>query len=376
MVSSSTYKCGSCSADFVSLDLLKEHHKTPWHRYNLKRKLAEKPPISLDAFTRKLTLLQETGIKAKGTDHLKKPISLATAPVPPAGDVKKTDQDGILPAKSARPYLEKTMSERDSLFDSQSFSSLEENISYMEKKYSLYIPNREYLVDLPGLIKYLGQKVSLGHQCLFCNRPFQSTRAVQNHMISKGHTSIGTHTEEQMEELESYYDYSESYRELNLPSSNVHRTSGVLQHHSDTDEGWETDNDDDDDDEDEEHRDSSKHDFEQLLLQHGLKRAHINDIGNLILPNGSEVAHRSLAYVYRQRHSSRHDAPCIRLALQQAKQKRALAQIGDFKMNAYAHNGACQTAYLDRARQRFDLRIGTKNNKLQRIIRRAEKYFI
>lgn len=34
-------------------------------------------------------------------------------------------------------------------------------------------------------------------------------------MISKGHTSIGTNTDEQEEELEPFYDYTQSYKEVN-----------------------------------------------------------------------------------------------------------------------------------------------------------------
>ncbi|KAJ3020579.1 hypothetical protein HKX48_000600 [Thoreauomyces humboldtii] len=42
--------CGTCSATFTSPDEMRPHFKSDWHRYNLKRKLADRASISEDAF--------------------------------------------------------------------------------------------------------------------------------------------------------------------------------------------------------------------------------------------------------------------------------------------------------------------------------------
>ena len=46
--------CLTCSVAFVSADLQRDHYKTDWHRYNLKRKVAEMAPVTLEAFENKM----------------------------------------------------------------------------------------------------------------------------------------------------------------------------------------------------------------------------------------------------------------------------------------------------------------------------------
>ena len=46
--------CLACAAAFSTPAEQKEHYRSDWHRYNLKRKLAELPPISADGFARRL----------------------------------------------------------------------------------------------------------------------------------------------------------------------------------------------------------------------------------------------------------------------------------------------------------------------------------
>ncbi|XP_004523676.1 zinc finger protein 622 [Ceratitis capitata] len=56
----STYTCINCCVKFASADLQRDHYKTDWHRYNLKRRVAELPPVSAEAFQdRVLRLRQE-----------------------------------------------------------------------------------------------------------------------------------------------------------------------------------------------------------------------------------------------------------------------------------------------------------------------------
>lgn len=53
-----TYTCITCRVMFADKDgaagcaaeLQKEHYKTDWHRYNLKRKVADLPPVTAENF--------------------------------------------------------------------------------------------------------------------------------------------------------------------------------------------------------------------------------------------------------------------------------------------------------------------------------------
>ena len=61
------------------------------------------------------------------------------------------------------------------------------NMEHMTRVHSFFIPDFDYLTDLEGFIKYLGEKISIGLTCLYCNgkgRSFYSLEAVQAHMVS------------------------------------------------------------------------------------------------------------------------------------------------------------------------------------------------
>ena len=48
------YTCLACSVIFSDAEIQRYHYKTDWHRYNLKRKIAELPPVTEEEFQRKL----------------------------------------------------------------------------------------------------------------------------------------------------------------------------------------------------------------------------------------------------------------------------------------------------------------------------------
>jgi len=56
---SGSFTCISCLVAFDSGDDQRNHYKTDWHRYNLKRKVAEMQPITQDEFAKRLVMQQE-----------------------------------------------------------------------------------------------------------------------------------------------------------------------------------------------------------------------------------------------------------------------------------------------------------------------------
>ena len=46
----SSYTCISCRVAFSDGEVQRAHYKTDWHRYNLKRKVAEMPPVTAENF--------------------------------------------------------------------------------------------------------------------------------------------------------------------------------------------------------------------------------------------------------------------------------------------------------------------------------------
>ena len=49
-----SFTCISCRVAFGDADLQRAHYKTDWHRYNLKRKVAELPPVTAEVFQQKV----------------------------------------------------------------------------------------------------------------------------------------------------------------------------------------------------------------------------------------------------------------------------------------------------------------------------------
>lgn len=139
------------------------------------------------------------------------------------------------------------------LFCNQKSVSLESSLEHMSSQHSFFIPDSEYVVDIEGLVTYIGERVGQGHICMWCGhlgRQFPSTEAVQKHMLDKGHCKM-FHEGEVLLEYSDFYDYSTSYPEGGNANEEV-----------------------------------------ELNV--------INDSGfELVLPSGSTIGHRSLNRYYR-----------------------------------------------------------------------------
>lgn len=215
------------------------------------------------------------------------------------------------------------------------------NVSHMTKAHGLFIPERSYLADLEGLISYLGQKLLLGNQCLYCNKTKGGLEGVRTHMRDKGHTMLGFETEEQQVELGQFYDFRGSYSDVEdnedsddegakeserrgFKPNYVVRKEGEVENDewegvSDGGEGWETDSSASSLDSTElcavpidhstghsskSHGKSEKHHMQDGWHSHAHSHAHVHavyhDDFELHLPSGRSVGHRSLNRYYRQ----------------------------------------------------------------------------
>jgi pre-60S factor REI1 len=187
-----------------------------------------------------------------------------------------------------------------SLFDSHTSASPAANLKYMESKYSFYLPDREYCVDLEGFLGYCNEKVRWGNICLYCQKQFGSTDGVVKHMKDKAHCKVQYERGVDQEEFDVFYDFSEANREFlgesAKPTDNV-----------EDDEEWE---DVEDDDGEGEWEDASMEDgeqgddddlyaaYESEIATHGFD---ITPLGELVFPDGRIVGHRGLARYYKQR---------------------------------------------------------------------------
>jgi len=308
------FTCITCSIGFHEADLQREHYKTDWHRYNLKRKVAVLPPVSKADFDGRLAKHAADQAKANETDskgyclacnkkfstekaydnHIKSKKHVEAAL---QFDKKENKMEIIENQKNRKLALEeekRNQSERvegeedmdddeieevdsdewdeedsdpiprtDCFFCMHHSSTLEKNAIHMSTEHSFFIPDVDFLVDLPGLFEYLGAKVGQGHMCLWCNekaRNFRSCSAVQKHMVDKGHCRL-MHEGDAIVEFADFYDYSSSY-----PDEEKERNEEC----------------------------TTKPDGEVDLTR-------LDDTGyELVLPSGAKVGHRSLMRYYRQ----------------------------------------------------------------------------
>jgi len=245
--------CLACQVGFKDADLHRLHFKGDWHRYNLKRKVANLPTVSAQEFeTRKAfheTKPGESDTKECGTyciacrknfgtskayeNHVnsKKHKEMLLKVGPEKLNAVKSNATNSLQNKEEEEESDMEVEEVDSdewedfeedpipvtdcLFCSKQSSRMEDNIRHMTEVHSFFIPDPEFLIDPQGLIEYLGAKVGQGMMCLWCcdaSKQYTSLQAVQKHMLDKGHNKI-KHEGPTLLEYADYYDYTSSYPE-------------------------------------------------------------------------------------------------------------------------------------------------------------------
>ena len=252
------------------------HYKTEFHRFNLRRKVAGLPHISQAVFDEKVKQVEtEKNLKNAtpeaqyckvcrkkfGTpnafkSHLssKRHVQLeqqaksspadssVTSPLqspevssPLADD--DTSSSATPPPPPARPQPPKPLDEmtdeelihwrfqsavkldpnQNCLFCTTLSENIEENLKHMSLYHRFRIPYFEYLVDPHAFLTYLGQKISVGFLCLYCNekgRSFHSLASVRDHMRSLHHCKLGYDDDE--DEYSRFYDFTSSYEPLLL----------------------------------------------------------------------------------------------------------------------------------------------------------------
>lgn len=308
-MASGGYTCITCRVAFVDPDLQRSHYKTDWHRYNLKRKVAELPPVTAENFKERVLAQRAVeSVEAKHKfcqickkhftsensyeSHLRsrrhKEREIADQKLK-AQESKKSDSspdeqngtDGGLTKKNERnlegdkePTAD-SQGEEDSdsefepeplevtecLFCPQTNDDLESNLKHMSFAHGFFIPDLTYLVDAKGLVTHLCEKVGVGNMCLYCNekgKTFHSIEAAQHHMVDKCHCKIFFEGDAALEYAE-FYDYTKSYPDYK-------------------DDGEKTTADD-------------------AVPDTSLK---VTDDLELVLPSGTKVGHRAMKQIYKQ----------------------------------------------------------------------------
>jgi len=337
------YTCITCSVAFVQPHEQRAHFRSDHHRYNMKRRVANLPPVSAQVFNDKVmerqAQLQEHASQESESsgrchvcsksfssqnayrDHMqsrkhkeneakhardgdKKPARAEPReqqPLDNLGDVGEAlreevededmDEEGMMERAVQRKLAQARRIDpaEECMFCGGRQSSLEQSVEHMSTAHGFFVPERKYLVDLGGLLKYLADKVTVGNVCLWCNgrgRSFHDLGAVRKHMLDKSHCKVAYETSEDQLELSDFYDFRSSYPDYKPPDADG-EWEDVESADEDAEDGenvaWERDEDDDEE-----------------LPDDGSGARYGDSELELVLPSGARLGHRSLNRYYRQ----------------------------------------------------------------------------
>ena len=374
-MATSGFTCITCRVIFIDAELQRAHYKTDWHRYNLKRKVAELPPVTAEDFQQRvlkqrvmapaelentvqvcrackkhftsensyqshlrsrkhkdkvlaaaIEKIEDGGLETEELDSLrngKKQEEQGTKDTHTVDCNKDTDE--IISDDEPEP-LEIT----ECLFCPHMSKDLESSLSHMSKSHGFFIPELEYLVDVKGMISYLCEKVGMGYMCLYCNtkgKGFYSVESVQQHMVDKCHCMLSFEEDDALEYAE-FYDYTKRSKQQS-------------------------------------NKEGEKDDDDNLSDSY-LK---VTDELDLVLPSGTKVGHRSMAYLYKQ-HLPTLEQRKAALLGRVMNQYRALGWKEQGSGQAVAVMRAERDkAWASKMQKARELKLGVKANKLQKHFR-------
>ncbi|KAL4935010.1 hypothetical protein BDV06DRAFT_140306 [Aspergillus oleicola] len=346
MAANLPYTCNTCFVAFRSSDGQRDHMRTDWHLYNMKRRVASLPPVSQEIFNEKVLQAKATSTAAAAKasfektcvacqktffsensykNHVKSSkhkarearhnrdnaddtLSVMSStfslgePINKARDgneadvanvtedlkgatIAEEDEDEDVPDVEGEGY-----SSSRCLFCNDVSSSIEENTDHMLKSHGMFIPERSYLSDLEGLIHYLYRKINENSECIYCHIIRNSPTGIKTHMKDKGHCMIAFDNEAEQIEIGQFYDFRSTYSDDEDDNESVEMVDGGVKVSSSEDaedEGWETDASSVDGDEEDEGYGKNVPAVYRTEYE-------------LHLPSGRTAGHRSLARYYRQ----------------------------------------------------------------------------
>jgi pre-60S factor REI1 len=113
------------------------------------------------------------------------------------------------------------------LFCNYTSPSTELNVHHMGKQHGFFVPEKEYLVDLDGLINYLSETIQVLHTCLYCHKTLHSAHGIQTHMRDRGHCMLAYSTEEEQLDVGDFYDFRSTYSDEESEDEEAEEDGGV-----------------------------------------------------------------------------------------------------------------------------------------------------
>ncbi|EPE32325.1 C2H2 and C2HC zinc finger [Glarea lozoyensis ATCC 20868] len=241
--------CAACQISLVDRESQRKHNQSDWHVYNLKRRIAELPSLSLEDFENKVkpARLAEASVEASGfsrtclacaksyhnpkswdnhcktLSHAKKteesPSKNSSSPTTAELSDKGLDYEGEDEGEDEiSGEADAEFDPADCLFCDIQSSDPESNIQHMHKAHGLFIPDQDRLTDIETFLAYLHTIIADFHECLYCGSTKSTTEATRSHMRDRGHCMLNFDSEG---ELSMFWEQSDeaSSTEANKASS-------------------------------------------------------------------------------------------------------------------------------------------------------------
>lgn len=224
----SPFTCITCRVAFRDLEIQRQHYKSDWHRYNLKRKVAELPPVAVEDFQKRVIAQRNKDDKEREEEamickacrknfntrnqyenhllskkHKEKSakqnvlsehenendniddVNLIIDSVPKSvikkhvreessskQSIEDMEVDSDVESVDSEEWIEDSANpvrNHNCLFCNHHSRSLVRNVKHMTIAHSFFVPDPEYCTDIKGLLIYLGDKIFAGYMCIWCN---------------------------------------------------------------------------------------------------------------------------------------------------------------------------------------------------------------
>ncbi|KHN74226.1 Zinc finger protein [Toxocara canis] len=184
--------CISCRVVFANSEVQRDHYRCDWHRYNLKRKVADLPPITADQFQQKVLSYRDKAAEKEAAASRRsfcvvcnKQFRSINAYDNHLNSKRHKENE----AKSRSAVSEKALLANDEYSNAGAVGSLAELIG-------------KQVADLPPITADQFQQKVLSYRdkaaekeaaasrrsfCVVCNKQFRSINAYDNHLNSKRH---------------------------------------------------------------------------------------------------------------------------------------------------------------------------------------------
>lgn len=336
-----TQYCKCCSKSFSTKNAYENHLNSKKHKQAVER-TEEREDIKKDTDDAKMSdsdsfvKIEDIGnLEAKENESEGKFVILNAGSSEPDEEYVDTDSDvEEIDSDDWEEYhvkgQESLIKPSNCLFCEHHSRTILKNLKHMSKEHSFFIPDIEFCVDIKGLLLYLGEKISQGYMCLWCNekgRTFYSMEAARSHMIDKGHCKM-LHEGLALAEYSDYYDYSTSY-----PEQEVDKNEADVEMEEEVDAPTAL----------------NEEDYQ------------------LVLPSGAVVGHRSLMRYYKQNLSTNSTA------LVKKSDRRLHRVLGQYRALGWApqeEEAASKRArdihYMKRLQAKLSTKLQFKANKFQK----------